>query len=72
MLYNAAFEQQQARLVETVQSRAHLIEAIAQFDAAYSATDVPGGAEAATLSQVVHAHEQFRGFGRTGEFTLAR
>jgi len=72
VLYRAALEQQRARLVETVQSRAHLIEAIAQFDIAHSATDVAGGAEAATLSQVVHAHEQFSGFGQTGEFTLAR
>jgi len=71
-LYRAAFEQQRERLVETVRSRARLIEAIARFDAVYSATDVPGGPEAATLSQVVRAHEQFRGFGETGEFTLAR
>jgi len=71
-LYRTAFEQQRERLVETVRSRARLIEAIARFDAVYSATDVPGGSEAATLSQVVRAHEQFRGFGETGEFTLAR
>ena len=71
-LYRTAFEQQRERLVETVQSRARLIEAVARFDVTYSAEDVPGGAEAATLSQVVRAHEQFRGFGQTGEFTLAR
>jgi PAS domain S-box-containing protein len=59
-------------LIETVRSRARLIEAVARFDATYSATDLPGGPEAATLSQVVRAHGQFRGFGRTGEFTLAR
>ncbi len=71
-LYRAAFEQQRERLVETVHSRARLVEAVAQFDAEFSATDVPGGFEAATLSQLVRAHEQFRGFGQTGEFTLAR
>ena len=65
-LYRTAFEQQRERLVETVRSRARLIEAIARFDAAYSTADVPGGSEAATLSQVVRAHEQFRGFGGTG------
>ncbi len=71
-LYRTAFEQQRERLVETVRSRARLIEAVARFDAMYGAADVPGGPQAATLSQVVWAHEQFRGFGRTGEFTLAR
>ncbi|UCC30502.1 MAG: PAS domain S-box protein [Phycisphaerales bacterium] len=70
-LYRTAFEQQRERLVETVRSRARLIEAVARFDAMYSASDVPGGPEAATLSQVMRAHEQFRGFGETGEFTLA-
>ena len=71
-LYRTAFEQQRERLVETVESRARLIEEVARFDTAYSAADVEGGAEAATLSQVVRAHAQFRGFGKTGEFTLAR
>ena len=72
VLYRAALERERERLVETVQSRARLIEAVAQFDVLYSATDVPGGPEEATLSQVVRAHQQFRGFGDTGEFTLAK
>ena len=71
-LYRTAFGQQRERLVETVRSRARLIEAVARFDTMYSTSDVPGGPEAATLSQVIRAHEQFRGFGETGEFTLAR
>jgi signal transduction histidine kinase len=72
VLYKASFQVHRARLSEVVQSRARLIEAVARFDARYSRDDVPGGAEAATLSQMIDAHEKFNGFGETGEFTLAR
>lgn len=71
-LYQAGVEVHRARLSEVVQSRARIIEAIARFDARYSAEDFPGGSTAATLSQIVEAHEHFNGFGETGEFTLAR
>ncbi|MEE9594986.1 MAG: histidine kinase dimerization/phosphoacceptor domain -containing protein [Candidatus Hydrothermarchaeales archaeon] len=71
LLYQTALEEERARLVETAHSRARLIEAVARFDAIYS-TDYPGGAQEATLSQIVDAHEKFEGFGKTGEFTLAR
>ena len=70
MLYHAAFEEERARLVETAQSQARLIEAVARFDAAYS-SDYPKGWEEATLSQIVDAHKHYKGFGETGEFTLA-
>jgi PAS domain S-box-containing protein len=72
ILYNVAFEQSQDRLVEIVKNQARLIEAVARFDATYSEHDYPGGSEEATLSQIVDAHEHYEGFGRTGEFTLAR
>jgi signal transduction histidine kinase len=71
-LYTAAFEEQRARLTEVVQSRARFIEAVAHFDARFSREDVPGGPTAATLSQIVEAHENFEGLGETGEFQLAR
>lgn len=71
-LYHAAIAEERARLVETAQSQARMIEAVARFDAAYSKHDHPGGAQGATLSQVADAHSRYRGFGRTGEFTLAR
>ena len=71
MLYRAALYEERARLVETAQSRARLIEAVARFDAVYS-RDFPEGPVSATISQVVDAHERFEGFGETGEFTLAR
>jgi signal transduction histidine kinase len=72
VLYSAAFEGHGRRLKEVVESRARLIGAIARFDAQFSRTDVPGGASVATLGQIVEAHENFEGFGETGEFTLAR
>lgn len=71
VLYQAAFEEQKARLIETAQSQARLIESIARFDAQYS-RDYPEGPWEATLSQIREAHENYEGFGETGEFTLAR
>ena len=71
-LYVTAFEQEQRRLLEVVQSRARMIEAVAHFDAIHSNDAHPDGAIAATLSQVIEANRQFRGFGETGEFTLAK
>ncbi len=71
LLYHAAIEQTRERLMETAQSQARLIEAVTRFDAVYS-SGYSGGAEAATLSQITDAHENYNGFGETGEFTLAR
>mgnify|MGYP001824303067 CR=1 FL=1 len=71
ILYGAAFDEEKSRLVEAAQSQARLIEAVARFDRVSSA-DYPGGWEAATLIQVDEAHREYQGFGRTGEFTLAR
>jgi signal transduction histidine kinase len=71
-LYRAAFAVHQAGLKEVVLSRARLIGAVGRFDVEFSRSDFPGGAREATLSQVAEAHENFRGFGETGEFTLAR
>ena len=71
-LYRTSFEQQRASLIETAQSQARLMEAIARFDAQYSAEDVPGGAFAATLGQIKDAHERYAGFGETGEFDLGQ
>jgi len=70
MLYNAAYTQQKNRLIEIAQSRARSIEATARFDSLYS-KEYPGGPRQATLDQILDAHKSFRGFGKTGEFTLA-
>jgi PAS domain S-box-containing protein len=69
--YQEAFREQEGRLKEIVQSRARMIEAVGNFDSVHSA-DYPGGSIQATLSQVREAHENFEGFGRTGEFMLAQ
>ena len=71
VLYEAAIEEERDRLTETATSQARLIEAVARFDLKYSA-DYPNGSTTATLSQIRDAHENYTGFGETGEFTLAR
>ena len=71
LLYQTAIQEEEARLVETAQSQARLLEGIARFDAVYS-QDYPGGSVEATLSQIRDAHEQYIGLGETGEFTLAK
>ncbi len=74
-LYDTAIEEEQDRLVESAQSQARLIEAMARHDKRNK--DTVSGPEhedsfAATLSQIKDAHNQFEGFGETGEFTLAK
>lgn len=71
MLYQAAINEEKERLLETVQSQARLIESVARFDAAHNKTTIPGGARAATLQQIVDAHQSYEQSGRTMEFTLA-
>jgi signal transduction histidine kinase len=75
ILYSAAFDENRERLVETAKSQARLIEAVARFDAAHEIADpgsYPEGTAKATLSQIIDAHRHYKGFGKTGEFTLAR
>lgn len=71
ILYRVAMNQQLARLMETAQSQARLIEAVARFDKLYS-KDFPASSEEATLSQIIDAYNRYKGFGKTGEFTLAK
>ena len=49
LLYRTAFEEQRARLVETAQSQARLVEAMARHDVIYE-QNTPGGTVAATLN----------------------
>jgi hypothetical protein len=71
VLYQAAFNEQAQKLRDTVTSQARLIEAIARFDRIHN-KEYPGRAGAATLSQITDAHSHYKGFGETGEFTLAK
>ena len=71
LLYRTALAEEKVRLVETAQSQARLIEAVARFDASNS-MDYPKGAVEATLSQIRDAHDHYTGFGKSGEFTLAQ
>lgn len=87
VLYETAFDQQRSRLVETVQGRARLMEAVARYDLddyrkhhrrdavdqhGHTDEELIGDALTATLSQLKDAHRYFQGFGETGEFVLAR
>lgn len=72
-LYDTAITQEHERLIETAQSQARLLEAVARFDRQFfGASHTPEETFEATLSQIQDAHENFRGFGDTGEFTLAK
>ena len=70
-LYQAAISEERERLVETAQSQARLIEAVARFDAIYSKSYAPGGARAATLSKINESHNNYEQSNRIVEFTLA-
>jgi signal transduction histidine kinase len=74
VLYDTAFSEEKARLVETAQSQARLIEAIARFEKIHLQESHPdlGEHAGAALSQIIDAHLNYEGFGNTGEFTLAR
>jgi PAS domain S-box-containing protein len=71
LLYRTALTEEKARLVETAQSQARFLEAVARFNQAHN-QDYPGGPELATLAQFREARRRFEHFGETGEFTLAR
>ncbi len=77
-LYQAAFAQQSERLRDTVQSRARIIESIARHTVEHyrlkhaDTVSLDETAFKETLSQIIQAHGHFKGFGETGEFTLAK
>ncbi len=69
-LYGYVYEEKKADLMNLAKSQARVIEAVARFDLEQSA-DFPEGHVNATLSQLRDAYQQFEGFGKTGEYTLA-
>lgn len=76
LLYQASFAERLESLIVTAQSQARLIEVVARHDRENSqwiVDEVPDyDPVEASLQQVIAAHETFKGFGETGEFTLAQ
>lgn len=76
VLYRHAIATQRAILQVSVKSQARLIEAMArQYMATHSIADdgvSPERLLESILAQVIDAHQRYKGFGTTGEFTLAR
>ncbi len=71
ILYDTALGEQRQRLVEIAHSQARLMEAVARFDRRY-AEHYGQDSAAATISQIRDAHRHYKGFGKTGEFVLAK
>lgn len=67
VLYRTAFAQQSKLLIEIAKSQARTIEAIANYSIR---TNIDNAFET-TMHQIKEAHANFKGFGDTGEFTLA-
>ncbi len=76
LLYDSAFEQQRARLIDTVKSQASLVAAIARYDqnstSQLSDEDPEYDAFEATLGQLREAHSTYEGRGESVEFTMAK
>ena len=72
ILYEAAFEVQEQRLLETVRGQARLIESMIRHNAEHESFYSHGeDAFENTLRQIGEAHSNFKGFGETGEFVIA-
>jgi len=84
ILYQVAFKEKSQSLVETAQSQARLIEAMARYNRRTNRVnwETPVGergptsllserAAADTIAQLKDAHKHYVGFGETGEFVLA-
>ncbi|MFA6137467.1 MAG: diguanylate cyclase [Sulfurimonas sp.] len=68
-LYHVGFEEQKKRLTELVQSRAVLIDGLIEHE---QTGDKKGNAEEVVLKELMFADTKFEGFGKTGEYTLAK
>lgn len=75
VLYRTSYDEQRQRLIDITKSRTRLIEAIARFDLQNTHKKAAPDIDAAyqnTIEQIRAAHKKFRGFGKTGEFTMAK
>ena len=72
-LYCESVANQGEWLANTAKSQARLIEAVDRFGKDHNReVDHTKEVEKTTLSQIIDAHEQYEGFGKTGEFALAK
>ena len=71
LLYFAAINEQKENLRHIVTSQARLIESVSRFDDHHNQNYTGGPAEA-TFTQIMDAHFHYAGFGKTGEFTVAK
>ena len=70
ILYHTSFSEERKRLSELAKSQARLIESIVRFNKKYD-SQYPEGAKAATLSQLIDAHNRYERFSETGELLIA-
>ena len=68
--FKTSLDDEKTYLLDRVQSRAHFMEVIAEFDQEHN-QDYPGGPREATLTQVLSAQQKLAVFGKTGEYVLA-
>ncbi len=71
MLYQAAFKEQEKRLLEIVQSQARMMEAMMQHETLSHKGNTEVWA-AAVIEQVKEGHSRYTALSKTVEFTLAR
>lgn len=69
-LYNVWFEEQTKHLIELVQSEATMIEVIFNYKI-NEHQESKEELKKLILKKLIYAHEQFQGFGETGEYTIA-
>lgn len=69
ILYYAALENQRILLEETVESQARLMESVAMFDQQHEHSGFTTAREA-TLFQIMYAHQNYKIYSPTGEFTI--
>lgn len=76
IMYNISLTENENRLKEIAQNQARMIEAISSFDyeSKQKSTihETVNHAWSNTLRQLKDAHSRYEGFGKTGEFTLAK
>lgn len=70
LLYSTAIDQRSDRLLEIAQSEARMIEAIVRHDQLHNNLEMSSAFN--VLDVLADAHAQYAGFGKTGEFTLAK